>query len=855
MTTYTPAEIEAKWQAAWSDADTFKAVRSDDKPKYYVLEMFPYPSGRIHMGHVRNYTMGDVIARYKMATGHSVLHPMGWDAFGMPAENAAMASGGHPKDWTYQNIADMKAQMKPLGLSIDWSREFATCDPEYYGQQQALFIDFLEKGLIYRKKAVVNWDPIDMTVLANEQVIDGKGWRSGAEVERRELVQWFFKISDYSEELLAAIDSLDNWPAKVKLMQANWIGKSRGLQFSFSLVDDPAGHDRVEVYTTRPDTLMGASFVGISPDHPLARELERESAEVAAFIADCRRGGTTAAELEIAEKKGYDTGLTVRHPFDTAWELPVYIANFVMMDYGTGAIFGCPAHDQRDFEFATKYGLPIIPTFLPDADASAALTEAYVPLRSEKVAYVKGFAGEAEQTGDTAVDAAIAFCEANGVGHGVTKFRLRDWGLSRQRYWGTPIPVVHCDACGAVPEKKENLPIELPYDVAFDVPGNPLDRHPTWRNCKCPACGADALRETDTMDTFVDSSWYYARFTSPHAATPTDMADAAYWMNVDQYIGGIEHAILHLLYSRFFARAMNMTGHLPDSAIEPFNALFTQGMVTHAIYENAARKTKNGRPIYHYPEQVEERDGALVVRETGEPITAIPSAKMSKSKNNVVDPDDILAKYGADTARWFVLSDSPPERDVEWTASGAEATFKHISRVYRIAQDISAMETAKGDGDEDLLRAMHKAIVEVTSGIETFGFNAAIAKLYGFTTVLSKSKAGRVAKAEAMRTLAQLMAPMTPHLSEEIWTMLDGQGLVIDAPWPVADAAMLVEDTVTLPIQVNGKRRSEIAVPADMAKEEIEKRVLAMDAVVRVLDGATPKKLIVVPGRIVNIVI
>tara|TARA_R110002051_G_scaffold271530_1_gene331985 strand:+ start:19063 stop:21642 length:2580 start_codon:yes stop_codon:yes gene_type:complete len=859
MTTYSPAEIEAKWQAAWSDAETFKAVRSDDKPKYYVLEMFPYPSGRIHMGHVRNYTMGDVIARYKMATGHSVLHPMGWDAFGMPAENAAMASGGHPKDWTYQNIADMKAQMKPLGLSIDWSREFATCDPEYYGQQQALFIDFLEKGLIYRKKAVVNWDPIDMTVLANEQVIDGKGWRSGAEVERRELVQWFFKISDYSEELLTAIDSLDNWPAKVKLMQANWIGKSRGLQFSFSLVDGPVGHDRVEVYTTRPDTLMGASFVGISPDHPLARELERENVEVAAFTADCRRGGTTAAELETAEKKGYNTGLTVRHPFDTAWELPVYIANFVMMDYGTGAIFGCPAHDQRDFEFATKYGLPIIATYLPSAEASAALTQAYVPLKSEKVTYVKGFAGATEQTGDEAVTAAIAFCEENGVGHGVTKFRLRDWGLSRQRFWGTPIPVVHCDACGAVPEKKENLPIELPYDVTFDVPGNPLDRHPTWRNCKCPTCGADALRETDTMDTFVDSSWYYARFTSPDAATPTDMADAAYWMNVDQYIGGIEHAILHLLYSRFFARAMNMTGHLPDSAIEPFNALFTQGMVTHAIYENAARKTANGRPVYHYPDQVEERDGALVVRETGEPITVIPSAKMSKSKNNVVDPDDILAKYGADTARWFVLSDSPPERDVEWTASGAEATFKHISRVYRIAQDITAMEAAKGDGDgdgdEDLLRTMHKAIVDVTSGIETFGFNAAIAKLYGFTAVLAKSKAGRAAKTEAMRVLAQLMAPMTPHLSEEIWTMMSGNGLIIDAAWPIADDAMLIEDTVTLPIQVNGKRRSEIAVPADMPKEEIEMRVLAMDAVVRVLDGATPKKLIVVPGRIVNIVI
>ena len=807
------------------------------------------------MGHVRNYTMGDVIARYKMATGHSVLHPMGWDAFGMPAENAAMASGGHPKDWTYQNIADMKAQMKPLGLSIDWSREFATCDPEYYGQQQALFIDFLEKGLIYRKKAVVNWDPIDMTVLANEQVIDGKGWRSGADVERRELVQWFFKISDYSEELLTAIDSLDNWPAKVKLMQANWIGKSRGLQFSFGLVDGPADHDRVEVYTTRPDTLMGASFVGISYDHPLAKELERESAEVAAFNADCRKGGTTAAELETAEKKGYDTGLTVRHPFDTSWELPVYIANFVMMDYGTGAIFGCPAHDVRDFEFATKYGLPIIATFLPSADADPRLTEAYVPMKSEKVTYVKGFAGEVDQTGDDAIDAAIAFCEENGVGHGVTKFRLRDWGLSRQRFWGTPIPVVHCETCGAVPEKKENLPIELPYDVTFDVPGNPLYRHPTWRNCQCPKCGADAQRETDTMDTFVDSSWYYARFTSPNAATPTDMADAAYWMNVDQYIGGIEHAILHLLYSRFFARAMNMTGHLPDSAIEPFNALFTQGMVTHAIYENAVRKTENGRPIYHYPEQVEERDGKMVVSETGEAITVIPSAKMSKSKNNVVDPDDILAKYGADTARWFVLSDSPPERDVEWTASGAEATNKHIGRVYRLAAEIAAMENATGEGDEDLIRAMHRAIVDVTSGVETFGFNAAIAKLYGFTATLSRSKAGSAAKRQAMLVLAQLMAPMTPHLSEEVWALLGGAGLIIDAPWPVVDEAMLVESTVTLPIQINGKRRSEIAVAADLPKEEIEKLVLAMDAVVRALDGATPKKLIVVPGRIVNIVI
>ncbi len=848
MTAYSPADIEAKWQAAWDAAETFKAVRSEDKPKYYVLEMFPYPSGALHMGHVRNYSLGDVVARYKMATGHNVLHPMGWDAFGMPAENAAMATGIHPKEYTYGNIADMKRQFKTLGLSLDWSREFATSDPEYYGQQQALFIDFLERGLIYRKKAVVNWDPVDMTVLANEQVIDGKGWRSGAEVERRELVQWFFKISDYSDELLSALDSLDNWPAKVKLMQANWIGKSRGLQFSFSLIDGPAGHDRVEVYTTRPDTLMGASFIGISPDHPLARQMEKDNADLAAFSDACRKGGTTEEALEKADKRGFDTGLRVRHPFDTSWELPVYVANFILMDYGTGAIFGCPAHDQRDFEFATKYDLPIIATYLPDENASADLTEAYVPPKTDRVFYCRGFAGETWQTGNEGVDTAIAFCEKNGVGHGVTKYRLRDWGLSRQRYWGAPIPVVHCDTCGVVPEAKENLPIRLPDDVSFDIPGNPLDRHPTWRDCTCPKCGAAAHRETDTMDTFVDSSWYYARFTSPDSLTPTNAADAAYWMNVDQYIGGIEHAILHLLYSRFFARAMNITGHLPKEAIEPFDALFTQGMVTHEIYKTLG---DNGRPVYHFPSDV--TDGKL---SDGTDVQIIPSAKMSKSKKNVVDPDAIIATYGADTARWFVLSDSPPERDVEWTASGADATFKHISRVHRIATEIAATNDAVSpDADTDLLRAMHKAIQDVTNGLDSFGFNAAIAKLYGFTGVLSKSSAGTEAKCEAARTLAQLMAPMTPHLSEEIWQMLGGKGMVVDAPWPVADESMLVEDTVTLPIQINGKRRSEIAVATDASKDDIEKLALANDAVIKALDGGTPKKLIVVPGRIVNIVI
>uniref|UniRef100_UPI002FDA0A6C leucine--tRNA ligase n=1 Tax=Yoonia sp. TaxID=2212373 RepID=UPI002FDA0A6C len=801
----------------------------------------------IHMGHVRNYTMGDVIARYKLATGHNVLHPMGWDAFGMPAENAAMASGGHPKDWTYQNIADMRAQMKPLGLSIDWSREFATCDPEYYGQQQALFIDFLEKGLIYRKKAVVNWDPVDMTVLANEQVIDGKGWRSGAEVERRELVQWFFKISDYSEELLDAIDGLDHWPAKVKLMQANWIGKSRGLQFSFDRTDG----GRIEVYTTRPDTLMGASFIGISPDHPLAKELEAKDDKVAAFCAQCRKGGTTAEAIEKAEKLGHDTGLTVRHPLAGQPDLPVYIANFILMDYGTGAIFGCPAHDQRDLDFARKYGLPVISTYVPANGEDITLPEhggeAYVPPKSEKVDYIRGFAGEKVQSGDDGIATAIAFAEAHGFGQGVTKFRLRDWGLSRQRYWGCPIPVVHCDTCGVVPEKKENLPVALPYDVTFDTPGNPLDRHHTWRDCACPSCGAPAKRETDTMDTFVDSSWYYARFTAPGAETPTSMDDAAYWMNVDQYIGGIEHAILHLLYSRFFARAMHMTGHLPASASEPFDALFTQGMVTHEIYQTRDAK---GRPVYHLPEDVQ--DGKLA---DGTAVEIIPSAKMSKSKKNVVDPDDILAKYGADTARWFVLSDSPPERDVEWTAAGAEATYKHLARVYRLACQIAEMGDAAGADDAELTRAMHKAIHDVTMGIETFGFNAAIAKLYAFTNTLAKSDAGGAAKRRAMLTLAQLMSPMTPHLSEEIWAMLGGAGLIATTPWPVADQAMLVEDTVTMPIQINGKRRTEIQVPADASKEAVTEIALALDVVQNALGGKAPKKLIVVPGRIVNIVI
>ena len=852
MAAYSPARIEPKWQSAWEDLKVFNSKIDLKKPKYYVLEMFPYPSGRIHMGHVRNYTMGDLVARYKLSTGFNVLHPMGWDAFGMPAENAAMASNGHPKKWTYNNISIMKDQMKPLGLSIDWQREFATCDPEYYGQQQALFLDFLEAGLVYRKNAVVNWDPVDLTVLANEQVENGRGWRSGAVVERRELTQWFFKISEFSDDLLASIEKLDNWPAKVKLMQTNWIGESKGLEFAFKAVNAPDGFDKIEVYTTRPDTLLGASFVGISADHPLARELEKVNPDIASFNAQCRQMSTSEAEMEKAEKKGIDTGILVTHPLNPDIKLPVWIANFILMDYGTGAIFACPAHDQRDLDFARKYQLPVIDTFYSLENEEAVKNIAFVPPKSERVKWVNHFTGVDVATGEEVIDQTIRFAEKQGWGSGVTKYRLRDWGLSRQRYWGCPIPVVHCDSCGLVAEKKENLPIKLPDDVKFDKPGNPLDRHETWRKCKCPECDGPALRETDTMDTFVDSSWYFTRFTSYNSTTPTNEKEINYWMNVDQYIGGVEHAILHLLYSRFFARAMHHCGHLPKSAIEPFDALFTQGMVTHAIYE---RDNENGRPTYFYPEEVEIKDGKAFLKCDGNEVKIIPSAKMSKSKNNVVDPVAIIDDFGADTARWFVLSDSPPERDVEWTASGVEAANRHLNRVYKIVSEIIKDNTPNNENDISLTKETHKAIHDVTMGLESFGFNSAIARLYGFTNILAKSKAGADAKQAAAKALVQLMGPMTPHLAEELWADLGGDGLVVSADWPKADPNFLIDDEITLPVQINGKRRTEITVPQDTDLVEIEKITLSCEAVVKALNGNTPKKIIVVPGRIVNVVV
>ncbi|MEM6621150.1 MAG: leucine--tRNA ligase [Pseudomonadota bacterium] len=858
MSRYNAREAEPKWQQAWDTAGSFTAVRDETRPKYYVLEMFPYPSGRIHMGHVRNYAMGDVVARYKRARGFNVLHPMGWDAFGMPAENAAMANNTHPGTWTYQNIDTMRRQLKSMGLSLDWSREFATCDPEYYAQQQALFLDMLEEGFIARRKAVVNWDPVDMTVLANEQVIDGKGWRSGAPVERQERWQWAFKISEHAEDLLTAIDSLKDWPEKVRLMQSNWIGKSRGIEIDFQLTAPVAEISSVPCYSTRPDTLHGASFIAISFDHPLAKALEADNAELAAFNNECRSQGTSEAAMEAAEKRGFDTGLVVRHPSEDR-DLPVWIGNFVLMDYGTGAVFGCPAHDQRDLDFARKYDLPVRNAFFMRGSTEEVGTEALVPAKTEKVVFVKHFAGIGEATSQEAIDRTIDWFEEKRLGRGQTRYRLRDWGISRQRYWGCPIPVIHCDSCGIVPVPKEELPVKLPEDVSFDRPGNPLDRHDAWRQVPCPRCGEAARRETDTMDTFVDSSWYFARFCSPRAETPTDLDDIGYWMNVDQYIGGVEHAILHLLYSRFFCRAMAGTGHLPDTAREPFNALFTQGMVTHETYMLEG----SSPPVWLEPGEIKLADGGAVRASDGAAVSVGGITKMSKSKKNVIDPEEIIDQYGADTARWFMLSDSPPERDVEWTSAGAEGAWKFLQRVWRQIDEASlgdsTMPEAFGSDATALRRQTHGAIAEVTGGIEKFQFNKAVARIYALSNALGKAGGSgadmNFARREAAETLARLMAPMVPHFAEELWAHLGHTDMVVDVPWPQADAALLVSDRITMPVQVNGKKRAEIEIDKSAAKDAIEAVALADSGVIKYLDGKTPKKVIVVPQRIVNVVV
>jgi leucyl-tRNA synthetase len=914
---YNHREVEPKWRKRWADAEIDRALspaEAKGKPKAYVLEMFPYPSGRIHVGHSRNYTMGDVIARFRRANGFNVLHPMGWDAFGLPAENAAMERGVHPKGWTYDNIAAMREQLKLLGLAIDWSREFATCDPAYYKHQQAIFLAFWKQGLVYRKKQKVNWDPVDQTVLANEQVVDGKGWRSGAPVQTRELEQWMFRVTAYADDLLEAIGGLTRWPDKVRLMQSNWIGKSQGAKIWWPIASapdflppSPAGEpnharDPIEVYTTRPDTLFGASFLALAPDHPLTRAIAEHRPDVAAFVAECAQLGTSEADIEKAEKKGVDLGVRVKHPFDPNWELPVYAANFVLSTYGSGAVFGSPAGDQRDLDFANRYKLPFKPVVLPpgaDATTHTITDEAYV---GEGIAYNSRFLDSLPTK--QAVARAIEELVKLGKGEATTQWRLRDWGVSRQRYWGCPIPAIHCAKCGVVPVPDAQLPVTLPEDVTFDKdkPGNPLDRHPTWKHVKCPQCGGAATRETDTLDTFVDSSWYFARFTDAHNETaPFDKRMAAYWLPVDQYVGGVEHAVLHLLYARFFCRGLRDCGLLDLPSGEPFAGLFTQGMVVHETYWQRPRELSadeyerradgyyvkatgerlsdghfssnnlsatvatNGRWLT--PEEVKREGDKVVEISTGRSVQVGDIEKMSKSKKNVVDLDAFVTDYGADVARWFVLSDSPPERDVEWTAGGVKGAWSFVQRVWSLTDVHGAPAPKPGDipppgvehGAAHTLRQLaHRAIESVTEDIEHFRFNVAVARSYELVNAIAKLKdvspTTQFARGEALRILSQLISPFMPHLAEECWEKLGGEGFVATAPWPKADLALAARNVVTLPIQVNGKKRGEIEAAKGAAEADVRELALAHPGVAQFLEGQTIRKVIVVPDRIVNIV-
>ncbi|SFU98842.1 leucyl-tRNA synthetase [Methylobacterium sp. 174MFSha1.1] len=859
---YNAKDSEPHWQQVWAEREIFRTRNDDPRPKYYVLEMFPYPSGRIHMGHVRNYAMGDVVARYKRAKGFNVLHPMGWDAFGLPAENAAMQNKVNPRDWTYANIATMRAQLQSMGLSLDWSREIATCDPEYYKHQQRMFLDFLQAGLVSRRTAKVNWDPVDHTVLANEQVIDGRGWRSGALVEQRELTQWFFKITDFAQDLDDRLDTLERWPEKVRLMQRNWIGRSEGLELRFALENAPEGAaGDVTVYTTRPDTLFGAKFLAVAADHPLAAAVAKGEPALQDFIAECRRMGTAQAAIDTAEKLGFDTGLKVRHPLDPSWTLPVYVANFVLMEYGTGAVFGCPAHDQRDLDFANKYGLGNTPVVCPpDQDPSGFVITDTAYDGDGRMINSRFLDGMDTDTAFKTVADRLEAETLDGapVAQRRVQFRLRDWGVSRQRYWGCPIPVIHCEACGVVPVPVEDLPVRLPEEVSFDVPGNPLERDAAWRNVPCPSCGAPSRRETDTMDTFVDSSWYFARFTAPWLTdAPTDKAVADHWLPVDQYIGGIEHAILHLLYSRFFMRAMRKTGWA--GLDEPFAGLFTQGMVVHETYRD-----EGGAWVQPVDVKVVTEDGARKAFhvKTDAPIAIGAIEKMSKSKKNVVDPDDIIASYGADTARWFMLSDSPPERDVIWTEDGVQGASRFVQRVWRMVSEVAEGGTEPPGTDSDTaLKAAHKALNAVGEDIERLRFNRCVAHVYELANSLQEAvnaERGHVpspALQEATRILVQLIAPMMPHLAETCWTALKQDGLVAEAAWPAVRHELLVEDSVTLPVQINGRKRADVTVPRDADQAAVQAAVLALEPVQRALEGKPPRKVIVVPLRIVNIVV
>jgi leucyl-tRNA synthetase len=854
MDRYPYKEIEAKWQRIWDDRQSFAAEADPARPKYYVLDMYPYPSGRIHMGHLRAYTLGDVVARCKRAQGYNVLHPMGWDAFGLPAENAAMSKGVHPAEWTYANIAQMRAQFQSMGLSFDWSRELASCDPDYYRHEQAMFLDFLDADLVYRKESWVNWDPVDHTVLANEQVVDGRGWRSGAVVERRKLAQWFFKTTAYSQDLLDALDTLERWPAKVRLMQEKWIGRSEGARVRFGI----AGRDEdFEIFTTRPDTLFGASFMALAPDHPLSSELAAEDEGVAAFIAECAKTATSEEVIEQAEKIGYDTGLRCEHPLIAGATLPVYVANFVLMEYGTGAIFGCPAHDQRDLEFARKYGLPVIPVVLPpgaDAVSFAIGDEAYL---GDGRMINSGFLDGLDVA--SAKKRVIADLETLGVGRGETTYRLRDWGVSRQRYWGCPIPVIHCAGCGIVPVPREELPVTLPEDIEIGRPGNPLEHHPTWKEVACPRCGGPARRETDTFDTFVESSWYFLRFCSPAAEGAFDRAEVEHWMPVDQYIGGVEHAVLHLLYSRFFMRALKKCGYL--SFDEPFTGLFTQGMVCHKTFRDAAGN-------WRQPDEVEEDgNGTWRLIEDGSEVAVGRSEKMSKSRRNIVDPTATIEAYGADTARLFMLSDSPPERDLEWTEAGIDGAWRYLNRLWRLFETQRDRLAPGGDGYPnelssdaiELRRAIHRTIAGVSEELERFHFNKAVALIRELSNRLEALDPGDPAAPyllrEGLETLVLLLGPMVPHLAEELWQQLGHDGLLAEAPWPEADRALLVEDRVTVAVQVNGRLRATLELPKGSDPAAVEASALAEPNVARTIGDRPVRRVILVPDKVVNVVL
>ncbi len=851
---YNIRETEDKWRKTWDDAQVFKVTEDPSKKKYYVLEMFPYPSGRIHVGHVRNYTLGDVVARYRRAQGYNVLHPMGWDAFGLPAENAALERNAHPMDWTYSNIDAMRVQLKQMGLSLDWDREVASCGPEYYKHEQKMFLDFLKKGLAYRKESMVNWDPVDNTVLANEQVIDGKGWRTGAPVERRKLNQWFLKITHYADELLAALKTLDRWPEKVRIMQENWIGKSQGLQFKF---DIEGSEQQIEVFTTRPDTLFGASFVALAPDHPIAKQLAGNKPGFTDFIKQCQAVGTSEAAIEQAEKFGFDTGHFVQHPFNTEIKLPIYVANFVLMEYGTGAIFGCPAHDQRDYDFAKKYNLAILPVVIPEDKEAAGYNIEKEPYTGPGLLQNSDFLNGMDV--DAAKAAAIQKMEDLKRGFGTTQYRLRDWGIARQRYWGCPIPVIHCDACGVVPVPEDQLPVQLPKDVTFDKPGNPLAHHATWKHVNCPSCGKAATRETDTFDTFFESSWYFARYADPHnEKTGFDRSKADYWLPVDQYIGGVEHAVLHLLYSRFFTRALKECGYL--NCEEPFAGLYTQGMIGHATYKDKAGQ-------WLYPKDVGQNEkGDWILLSDGSPVVAGRVEKMSKSKRNTIDPQDILDSYGADSARLFILSDSPPDRDMEWSVSGLEGAWRFINRLWRNLQEMKnhlpAPGTAKpaefSENAVKLLQKAHQTIAAVSGDIEAFHMNKSVARLRELTNAIEdfkpEAESDKWALRQSVEFLLQALNPMIPHLTEELWADIGHTTHLVQTPWPQVDEKYLINDTVTIAVQINGKLKATITMPRDTDQKAAETVAMNHDDVKRALEGKAVRKVIVVPNRIVNVV-